>query len=209
MTVPARRPSRLLLLAVTLAALGALLVAAGGPAAAQVSTSKGAEIDGTAANKWEPAQVSIRPGATVTFKVAGGATHPVGSGTAPPGDNKFDDSGCQLPKMTKVGDSCTVKFPKEGTYPFFCEVHFALGMTGTITVSKTGAGSAGATSSTAAGGSGSASVVTTPEAAPAPTSGHPAIYWAGWGLFALGALLALVVIALYVRFLPSFGRGRR
>jgi plastocyanin len=209
MSVPSRRPSRLLLLlAVTVATLGLCLVFAGGPALAQTSQSKGAEVDGTAANKWEPAQVTVRPGDTVTFKVAGGATHPVGSGTAPPGDKKFDASGCQLKQMTNVGDTCTVKFPKEGSFPFFCEVHFALGMTGTVTVSKTGAGSAGATSSTAAGGN-SAPVVSTPEAATAPSSGRPAIYWAGWGLFALGALLALAFIALYVRFLPSFGRGRR
>ena len=33
-------------------------------------------------------------------------------------------------------------------------------------------------------------------------------YWAGWGLFALGAVLALVVIALYVRFWPGFSRPK-
>src|SRR6266704_2204631 len=61
----------------------------------------------------------------------------LGSGTSPTAkDNRFDTSKCQLAQMTKVGDSCTVKFPKAGTYPFFCEVHFALGMTGTIQVGK-------------------------------------------------------------------------
>jgi hypothetical protein len=29
------------------------------------------------------------------------------------------------------------------------------------------------------------------------SAGKPAIYWAGWGLFAVGALLALMLIALY------------
>jgi hypothetical protein len=51
-------------------------------------------------------------------------------------------------------------------------------------------------------------VVEPPSAASPPSAGRPAIYWAGWGLFALGALLALVLIALYVRFSPGFGRPK-
>jgi len=43
----------------------------------------------------------------------------------------------------------------------------------------------------------------------APSAGQPAIYWAGWGLFAVGALLALMLIALYVRFTPGFNRQKR
>jgi plastocyanin len=204
MSLAVRRSPRPLALAVAVAALGALLVVgSGGPAGAQAKSS--AEIDGTAANKWQPSTVTIKPGGTVTFKVAGGATHPVGSGTAPPGDKKFDASDCTLAHMTKVGDSCTVKFPKAGTYPFFCEVHYALGMTGTITVGS-GGGSGGGAATTTSGG---VPVVTSPSAAPPPPPGHPVIYWAGWGLFALGALLALAFIALYVRFAPGFNRPRR
>jgi plastocyanin len=143
MTRPARR---LLLLALVLVAAGAaVLLQAGGAAVAQTKAA-GAEIDGTAANRWQPATVTIKPGQSVTFKIAGGPPHPVGSGTAPPGDKKFDTSACQLATMSKVGASCTVKFNQEGTFPFFCEVHFALGMTGTITVSKSGAAAGGATS---------------------------------------------------------------
>ena len=52
------------------------------------------EIDGTA-NQWQPAQVAIKPGGTVTFRIAGGQTYPVGSGQAPPGDRRFDASKCQ------------------------------------------------------------------------------------------------------------------
>jgi hypothetical protein len=51
-------------------------------------------------------------------------------------------------------------------------------------------------------------VVEPPSAAAPPSSGRPAIYWAGWGLFALGALLALALIALYVRFSPGFRRPK-
>jgi len=203
----ARRLPRLLPLAVAVALLGAGLVfAAGGSAAAQTVPTK-VTIKGTAENKWDPANANVRPGGTVTFEVAGGATHPVvsGDGSNAEGDDRFDASDCTLDKMTKVGDSCQVKFPKAGTYPYFCQVHVSLGMKGVITV---GASSGGSTSTTAAGGEVGGSVVEPPSAAAPPSSGRPAIYWAGCGLFALGALLALGLIALYVRFWPGFTRPK-
>jgi hypothetical protein len=52
-------------------------------------------------------------------------------------------------------------------------------------------------------------VVAPPSAASPPPAGRPAIYWAGWGLFAAGALMALVLIGLYVRFSPGFNREKR
>jgi plastocyanin len=203
----ARRLPRLLPLAVAVALLGAALIfAAGGPAAAQAAQNK-VTIEGTAANKWEPANATVRPGGTVTFEITGGLTHPVrsGDGSDPAGDDRFDASDCALDKMSKVGDSCQVKFPKAGTYPYFCQVHVALGMKGVITV---GASAGGATTTTAAGGEVGGSVVEPPSAAAPPSSGRPAIYWAGWGLFALGALLALILIGLYVRFWPGFNRPK-
>lgn len=202
----ARRLPRLLPLAVAVALLGAgLVLATGDPAAAQAAPSK-VTIKGTAENKWDPADATVKPGGTVTFEVAGGATHPVvsGDGSNPAGDDRFDDSGCGLAQMTKVGDSCQVKFPKAGSYPYFCQVHVSLGMKGVITV---GAAAGGATTTTAAAAAGG-SVVEPPSAAAPPSSGRPAIYWAGWGLFALGALLALLLIALYVRFWPGFTRPK-
>jgi plastocyanin len=202
----ARRLPRLLALAVTVALLGAfLLLAAGGPAAAQAQSR--AEVTGTAANKWDPADVNIRPGGTVVFTVGPGAvTHPVvsGDGSNSQGDGRFDASDCVLDKMQKAGDSCTVKIDKAGSYPYFCQIHVALGMKGTITVGS-GGGSTTTTATTAAGGA----VVAPPSAAAPPPAGRPAIYWAGWGLFALGALMALGLIALYVRFSPGFNREKR
>jgi plastocyanin len=200
----ARSLPRLLPLALAVALLGVgLVLAAGRPAAAQSAQSK-VTIDGTAANKWEPANATVKPGGTVTFRVASGATHPVvsGDGSNPQGDNRFDDADCTLEHMTKVGDSCQVKFPKAGSYPYFCQVHVSLGMKGVIQV---GAAAGGATTTTAGDAGG---VVEPPSAASPPSAGRPAIYWAGWGLFALGALLALVLIALYVRFSPGFGRPK-
>jgi plastocyanin len=203
----ARRLPRLLALAVAVALLGAgLIFAAGGPAAAQAAQNR-VTIEGTAANKWEPANATVRPGGTVTFEITGGVTHPVSSGDGSDlqGDDRFDASDCTLEKMSKVGDSCQVEFPRAGTYPYFCQVHAALGMKGVITV---GNSAGGATTTTQGGGEVGGSVVEPPSAAAPPSSGRPAIYWAGWGLFALGALLALALIGLYVRFWPGFNRPK-
>ena len=206
MPLAARRLPRLLALAVTVALLGALLLlAAGGPAAAQAQQAR-AEVTGTSANKWDPAEVRIRPGGTVVFTVGPGAvTHPVlsGDGSDPQGDDRFDASDCTLDKMQKAGDSCTVRIARAGTYPYFCQVHLALGMKGTMIV-----GSGGGATTTTATTAGSA-VVAPPSAASPPPAGRPAIYWAGWGLFAAGALMALALIALYVRFSPGFNREKR
>jgi plastocyanin len=204
MPVAARLP-RLLALAVALALLGAVLLAAGGPAAAQEQQAR-VEVTGTAANRWDPAQVNIRPGGTVQFTVGPNAvTHPVvsGDGSNPDGDGRFKAPDCVLAKMSKAGDSCTVKIAKAGTYPFFCPIHVATGMKGTITVGS-GGGAAAATTTTAG-----SSVVAPPSAASPPPASRPAIYWAGWGLFAAGALMALVLIGLYVRFSPGFNREKR
>src|SRR5829696_9191816 len=124
-----------------------LVLATGDPAAAQAAPSK-ATIKGTAENKWDPADATVKPGGTVTFEVAGGATHPVlsGDGSDTAGDDRFDASDCGLEQMTKVGDSCQVKFPKAGSYPYFCQIHVSLGMKGVITV---GAAAGGATTTTA------------------------------------------------------------
>lgn len=203
----ARSLPRLLPLAIAVALLGAgLVLTAGDPAEAQ-SVPNQVTIEGTAENKWVPADATVRPGGTVTFEITGGTTHPVFSGDGSDiekSDGKFNASDCTIANMTKVGDSCQVKFPKAGTFPYFCQVHVSQGMKGTITVGTT---AAAATTTTTQGEAGGA-VVETPSAAAPPSSGRPAIYWAGWGLFALGALLALVLIALYVRFWPGFSRPK-
>jgi plastocyanin len=199
---PAVAARRLGLLALVVAVLGAVLLAAAGPAAAQ---AKNAEVDGTAQNKWEPAKATVPVGGTVTFKISGGAPHPVKSGSPPNGDNAFDASACALSKMGTNGASCKVTFKKAGSFPFFCQVHYANGMTGVITVGSGGGSSA--PSSTASGGG--TPVVTVPSAAPATGPGKPGVFWLGYGLLALGALLALAAIVGYLRFAPGFRRGQR
>jgi plastocyanin len=189
------------------AVLGTVLLLASGPAAAQPSKpAKRAEIHGTPQLKWQPADVTVAPGGAVTFKIVGATPHPVGSGSAPPDDDgRFDTAGCQADRLSGDGASCTVRFQKAGTYPYFCTLHFAAGMVGTITVvgDAGGATPGTATPTTSAGG---ASLVTGPRAVKPAVSGKPAIYWAGYGLLALGALIALVTVVAYVSFSPRFQR---
>jgi plastocyanin len=188
----------------------ATLLLLSGPATAQpTKPANRAEIDGTPQFKWEPATVTIAPGGTVTFKIVGPTPHPVGSGSAPPNDDgKFDTSGCGSDQLSGDGASCTVRFAKAGTYPYFCTLHFAAGMVGTITVGSGGGGAAPSTA-TATTSAGAAPLVTAPGAVKPTATGRPAIYWAGYGLLALGALLALVTLVAYVRFSPRFPRQRR
>jgi len=80
-------------------------------------------------------------------------------------------------------------------------------MKGVITVGS--GGGSGPTTTAASGPGSNVALVTTPKAAVPWSAGKPAIYWAGWGLFAVGALLALMLIALYVRFTPGFNRQKR
>ena len=201
------RPSRFLLAGLAAAVLGvALLAVSGPPAAAQAQAAK-AEIDGTASFKWEPANRTIKPGGTVTFKVAGGPPHPVasGDGSNPAGDGKFDAKACSQDKMGTVGASCTVTFPKAGSYPYFCVVHVSLGMKGVIQV---GAGG-GATTTTAPSGGDGQQVIPPPEAGGPAQPGKPVVFWAGYGLLALGALLGLGALAAYIRYSPTFRRESR
>jgi plastocyanin len=192
-------------------ALGAAVLLPSGPATAQPSKpAEHAKIDGTPQFKWEPATVTIAPGGTVTFKIVGPTPHPVGSGSAPPNDDgRFDTSGCQIDQLSGDGASCTVTFAKAGTYPFFCTLHFAAGMVGTITVGGGGGSSAAPRTATATTSAGAAPLVTAPGAVKPTATARPAIYWAGYGLLALGALIALVTVVAYVRFSPRFPRQRR
>lgn len=97
-------------------------------------------------------------------------------------------------------------FPKAGTYPFFCQVlrpghegrdHRRVGRR--LRADHHRRQWAGS----------NVALVTTPKAAVPWSAGKPAIYWAGWGLFAVGALHALMLIALYVHFTPGFNRQKR
>ena len=199
---------RLTVLCLAGAVLCAIPLLPAGPAAAQSTTpTKNAKIDGTPQFKWQPANVTVVPGGTVTFRIVGATPHPVGSGSEPPNDDgKFDTSRCGSDQLSGDGASCTVRFEKAGTYPYFCTLHFAAGMVGTITVGDGAAATPNPAAATTSAGA--APLVTSPRAVTPHASGRPAIYWAGYGLLAVGALLTLVTVFAYVLFSPRFRRRR-
>ena len=84
--------------------------------------------------------------------------------------------------MAKVGDTCQVKFPRAGSYPYFARSHVTLGMKGVVTV---GNSAGGRPTTTAAGGEVGGSVAS-PRARPPAVVGPPAST-GRLGLFALGA----------------------
>jgi LPXTG-motif cell wall-anchored protein len=91
-----------------------------GPALAQGSVS-------TEDNFFSPATVTIGVGETVTWTNNGANIHTAtGSGF---------DSGFMDP-----GDSFSFTFNSAGTFDYICEIHVALGMTGTVVVQAPGQG---------------------------------------------------------------------
>jgi plastocyanin len=83
-----------------------------------------------------PANLTIHVGDTVRW-VWGSPGHSVVSGTDGNADNRFcspSDSGCANPPLSNQGATYEHTFAHAGTFPYYCSVHFSLGMTGTITV---------------------------------------------------------------------------
>ena len=83
-----------------------------------------------------PATHTIHAGDTVRW-VWGSPGHSVVSGTNGNTDNRFcspSDSGCDNPPLSDMGAIYEHTFTHAGTFPYYCSVHFSLGMTGTITV---------------------------------------------------------------------------
>jgi plastocyanin len=59
------------------------------------------------------------------------------SGTNGNADNQFcspSNTGCDNPPLSSNGATYEHTFMHAGTFPYYCSVHFSLGMTGTITV---------------------------------------------------------------------------
>lgn len=122
---PARQAAALLIVA-PLAAAPLLLA---GTAGAQAG---GAEVKGTIDNKFDPQKLEIKVGDTVTWTLDG--AHSVNGGT----DGKQDP---ESPMNSQIGvPTYEATFDKEGTFPYFCQPHFSLGMVGEIVVTKTGGG---------------------------------------------------------------------
>ena len=85
---------------------------------------------------YSPADVTIQVGDTVRW-MWGSPGHSVVSGTNGNADNQFcspSNTGCDNPPLSGNGATYEHTFTQAGTFPYYCSVHFLLGMTGTITV---------------------------------------------------------------------------
>ncbi|GEM_PF-802002 len=85
---------------------------------------------------FSPANLTIHAGDTVHW-VWAGCCHNVVSGMDGTSDGRFcspNDTGCATAPLSGAGTTYDHTFPTTGTFPYYCSAHFALGMTGTITV---------------------------------------------------------------------------
>jgi plastocyanin len=91
--------------------------------------------------RFQPAQITIQAGTTVTWTVTDAIAQPHSVTSGTPSDAKpgtLFDSGINL---RNNGDTFSHTFDAAGTFTFFCAVHPAA-MNGTITVLAAGGGSA-------------------------------------------------------------------
>ena len=91
---------------------------------------------GPGAPIFSPASLTIHVGDTVHW-VWASAGHSVVSGTNGTTDNQFcspNNTSCDNPPLSGAGATYDHTFTTAGTFPYYCSVHFSLGMTGTITV---------------------------------------------------------------------------
>ena len=135
--------SHKLIALVFVAAFGGTVLAACGGGTSTSATSTAVPANGSATVRategqgdprtawtFDPAQISVRAGDSVTFVNAGNEAH-----TATADDGSFD-AGTLNP-----GDSKSVKFDREGSFKFHCSLH--PWMTGTVVVSAAASGSDG------------------------------------------------------------------
>jgi len=87
------------------------------------------EVDLTASNAFSPQTVTVKVGQTVRWVWKGGA-HNVVSGSSCTEDGNFK-SGASV-----AGGTFDKKFEVAGTFPYYCEPHCTVGMTGTVIVTQ-------------------------------------------------------------------------
>ena len=126
------------------------------PAQGGATTVNATETGGGSSFVFQPNNITIKTGQTVTFKNTGTAPH-----TATADDGSFDKT------PLNPGDSYTTPaFTKPGTYTYKCTYHASLGMTGTIVVS--GASVPGGVSTTPTS-TAAATATASASASPVPT----------------------------------------
>jgi len=90
----------------------------------------GAATVRTVGTAFEPADITVAAGTTVTWVVTDGVAHTVTSGTG-----SSDATAGQLFDQQLVGNrSVQFTFNNPGTFPYFCRPHELMNMRGTVTV---------------------------------------------------------------------------
>jgi plastocyanin len=118
------------ILVLALLLLPALTGLAAAPAlGATVTVQVGQDSQGLPADQFNKADVTINPGDSVHWNWFG-SYHSVTSGDPPGTANKQFDSGVQ----TTEGATFDRTFQHPGVYHYFCQIHYSLGMVGTVTV---------------------------------------------------------------------------
>lgn len=81
---------------------------------------------------FDPAEVTINVGDTITWQYTGGSPHTITPGSGPGDDNPHNEWERQ--EMDQIGQTFEHTFNNAGTFDYYCEPHFSDGMTGTIVV---------------------------------------------------------------------------
>ena len=85
---------------------------------------------------YAPFTITVHVNDTVRWTWAA-SLHTVTSGTYPTADNQFcspNNSNCSVANTSNAGATFDHQFTSIGTYLYFCQIHGAFGMTGTIVV---------------------------------------------------------------------------
>lgn len=98
------------------------------PGAPSAPSTPGATVVTTVGTSFSPGSVTIAPGSSITWQIAGGTHNVTFGGTKPTGGDVPD---------TAPGNSASRTFPNAGTYDYQCTRHS--GMTGRVVVSGDGA----------------------------------------------------------------------
>ena len=131
-TAPLSRSLRLLVLTIGLVFMTGFLV--GLPACGDDETTAPTQDDGNPLtvqvldNSFLPKTLTITVGDSVTWRWQGSNPHTVTHGTGP------GNLGGDFDSPQKTSGTFGYRFTTQGSVPYFCRLHVAMGMTGTIVV---------------------------------------------------------------------------